>query len=181
MLFGLEAAFRTAFAEPNTPACAPNPPIEESARYASDLFEGIVVDKWTDLLPTRKGLVREDHYRFQVVRAWQHQAPRREVLLTHAFLEGYTYHSFELGRRYLVFAILHDMPAQLFAARCSPMAEGEDIAILAERLGPPIVTFYDTNVIEVPVRTRLARHARNALAIAVQSILPALEWLDDVL
>ena len=178
-LVGAQTAFRNAFAEPKAQACPPMPPPEEYARDASDVFEGILVDKWTELYPGYTGFLRVDYHRFLVVRGWQ-RTTRRDVNLTHNFVGSYRYQSFQVGHRYLVFAVLHDSPGQLFAPSCVPSAEGEDIPALAAKLGPPVVTFDAPDVVEVPFSRQLRRHARNAFAIMAQPILPALVVLDRV-
>jgi hypothetical protein len=140
-----ETASDEAFAKK---ACSKPVSLEQLRRW-SYVFEGIVVDKWTNLFPS---FVRQDEYRFQVVRVWGEQPGQplsemmkqsfpREIGLEHWFISSYTYHSFELGRRYLVFARLDDAPPQLFAHRCLPVAEGADIPAMAAKLGPPALTY----------------------------------------
>jgi hypothetical protein len=193
-VIGALTAFRTAYAEPKDVDCG-RPVSPEEMQVDGPAFEAILIDKWTDLVPGYDGFLRIDNYRFQVVREWAPSwyrkyvpleaapPPRRELQLTHHFLSSYVYRSFDVGHRYLVFPISHDSPAQLWASPCAPGAEGDDIPALADRLGPPYGIFDvdEQNLPQVSVWTKLGRHARNALGIALQPILPALAALDSVL
>lgn len=148
---------------------------EEALRNSSAVFEGIVIDKSSMVWPRVSR--RVDSYRFQVIRAWgppaeiDDPAPPApapvDIRIDHHFDEYYAYRSFELGRRYLVFAILHDSPAQMWVWRCSPVAEGADIPAVAARLGPPRATYDEKPAIALPsFSASLKRALMMRLAVA---------------
>lgn len=121
--------------DPRQASCARAVSTAEAGRHLL-VFEGIVVDRWTEFVKYR-GLVRPLHnYQFHVVRRWDRLDAPHEYLTQGRYDWG-EYPTYQVGERYLVFANSHDSPPHTFAPPCSPGAAGEEVPALAARLGPP--------------------------------------------
>src|SRR3712207_4114077 len=109
------------------PCVAPLPPSEPPgpcvwaksiapARGVGHVFEGIVVDDWTEtFIDGQWRLRRLRVYRCQVLRDWTltvggHRDLEQGWYEGERYMRG-MYRSFERGRRYLVVATTHDSPA----------------------------------------------------------------------
>jgi hypothetical protein len=150
--------------------CPPAKPPAHMVRQVSHVFEGVLVDRWNDVIAdrsdrrprTRRHLRVLRSYRFQVLRSWTDRSPSIE--LTHGWYEGSPYGKgmypdYQLGERCLVFAVVHDSPAHSFTSSCLPGAKGADIDRLAAELPPPLATFELAAPPRQPFWTAPARRA----------------------
>lgn len=146
--------------------CRSSPTLAEAQRSMA-VFEGTVVDDWNQVVVDGWSVRLLRNYRVQVHRAWSRHSGR-EVHLVHGWSDGERYMSgsyrvFQRGRRYLITSASYDAPAHTFATSCFPGAAGDEIASLAARLGPPVVTYEHEPTPDVPLRLRVERDAVNAL------------------
>lgn len=149
--------------------CVWSPTLAQAVRSGL-VFEGIVVDDWTDTVIDHAWRIRRLRvYRFQVLRNWASAAGGHRDL-EHGWYAGErymrgTYRSFQRGRRYLVVATTHDSPGHAFTTSCFPGAEGAQIETMAAELGPPLATFEEGPLPHVPFWRPLVYAAEDAARI----------------
>jgi hypothetical protein len=171
--------------------CPPTKTPVALLREGYDAFEGVVVDRWNEIIvdpfrerpDERRRILTLRSYRFQVTRIWSGVAEASDITereLQHGWYEGATYWkgtypTYDVGERYLVFTALHDTPPHRFSSSCLPGARGDDIPALAAQLGAPRQTYGLPPPASTPFWQQPVRRAREWIEVLTALIQLAVD------